>query len=186
MKEEKNKEETKTTEKPISKEEKLIQEKDNKINELTETIQRLQADFENYKKRVQVENLQLKTYCTKDIILKLLPILDTFELAFKNTDNKEEFEKGIEMIFAGFYQSLEDLGLKKIETESCKFDPFKHEVLLTHESEKEEGTILEEIQKGYILDDKVIRHSKVKIAKKKEGDKCGKGAADNEHKHKNT
>jgi molecular chaperone GrpE len=142
------------------------QKQDQHIKELTETLQRLQADFENYKKRVEKSNQDFKRYVQAEVIAKLLPTLDSFEMALKNTANKEEFIKGVELIFSQFYQTLEDSGLKKLET-NCKFDPYKHEVLLTQESDKEDGCILEELQKGYSFNDLIIRHSKVKIAKKK-------------------
>lgn len=141
--------------------------------ELTETIQRLQADFENYKKRVENQNFEIKKYAKAELITKLLSVLDSFELALKNTENKEEFIKGVELIYSQLFQTLEDLGLRKIQTNGCKFDPYKHEVLITKESNKEDGVILEELQKGYMLDDKVIRHTKVKIAKKSSKPKDG-------------
>jgi len=147
---------------------KLVSEK----AELIDTLQRLQADFENDKKRTNKQVSELKKYVEADLIKKLLPILDNFEMALKNTSNKDEFIKGIELIFSSFFQTLEDLGLKKIES-NCKFDPYKHEVLLTQECDKQEGTILEELQKGYAFKDIIIRHSKVKVAKaKKNGEKC--------------
>ncbi len=160
--------------------------KDTEIKELTETIQRLQADFENYKKRVEAQNKDLKKYAVADIITKLLPILDSFELALKNTGNKDECLRGVKLIYSQLFQTLEDAGLRPIETNG-RFDPYKHEVLISQESDKEDNIILEELQKGYMLDDTVIRHSKVKVAKKKvsekkDGDKDEKGASSNEHK----
>jgi len=146
------------------KEEPKIDAKQQQIEELTGTLQRLQADFENYKKRVDKENKEFKKYVEADLVRKLLPILDNFEIALKNTSNKDEFIKGIELIFSSFFQALEDMGLKKIEING-KFDPYRHEVLLTQECDKDEGTILEELQKGYSFKDIIIRHSKVKVAK---------------------
>ncbi len=143
-------------------------EKDLKIKELTETIQRLQADFENYKKRVEKQSLELNKYIKAEVITKILPTLDSFELALKNSKDKEEFKKGVELIYSQLFQTLEDMGLRPIESNG-KFDPYKHEVLLTEKSDKDDGAILEELQKGYILEDTVIRHSKVKIAKKIKG-----------------
>jgi len=151
------------------KEVKGIDEKDKKIGELIDTLQRLQAEFENYKKYVEKQKSGFVKYAKEDLIVKILPILDSFEMALKNTDDKEKFVKGVELIFSQLYQLLENEGLKPIEALGKTFDPYKHEVLLTQESDKEEDTILEELQKGYILDDKVIRHTKVKVAKKKSG-----------------
>jgi len=149
------------------------QKKDTSVSskkELTETVQRLQADFENYKKQVEKQNLELNKCIKAEIITNLLPILDSFELALKNTQNQEEFKKGVKLIYSQLFQTLEDMGLRIINT-NTKFDPYKHEVLITQKSNKEDNMILEELQKGYILDDNVIRHSKVKIAKKNKGDK---------------
>ena len=93
-------------------------------------------------------------------------MLDTFEIAFKNTNDKEKFVEGMKMIYGIFHSTLEEEGLKPIKAEGEKFDPYKHEVLLKEESDKPEGTILEEFQKGYMLNDKVLRFSKVKISGK--------------------
>ena len=153
-----------------TKEHKMTKEKKLKKEELTETLQRIQADFENYRKQIDKQNLEINKRIKADLITRLLPILDSFELALKNTKNKEEFTKGIKLIYSQLFQTLEDMGLRIIQTDN-KFDPYKHEVLMTQESNKENNTILEELQKGYMLDDNVIRHSKVKIAKKTKGDK---------------
>ena len=105
-------------------------------------------------------------FACQGIITKLLPILDNFELAIQHKDNKEEFVKGIELIYAELNEILHQNGLKVIETEGKKFDPCFHEALMSEKSDKEEGTILEEFQKGYMINDKVLRHSKVKISGK--------------------
>jgi molecular chaperone GrpE len=143
-----------------------------KVIELTETLQRLQADFENYKKQMEKQCLETNKRAKADFINRLLPILDSFELGLKNSKDKEEFKKGMELIFSQFFQTLEDMGLRKIEL-SKQFDPYKHEVLITEESNKKDNTILQELQKGYMLDDMVLRHTKVKVAKNK-GDTNGK------------
>jgi molecular chaperone GrpE len=141
------------------------------IAELTETLQRLQAEFENYKKRVEREKEEFLRYAKADLITKLLPILDSFELALKNTSDKEKFIKGVELIFAQLHSLLESEGLKPIKAVGEKFDPYKHEVLMKQKSDKDEDIILEELQKGYMLNDKVLRHSKVKVSKKEINDK---------------
>jgi len=140
-------------------------EKDKKITELTDTLQRLQAEFENYKKYVDKQKAEFVKYAQADLIDQLLPCLDSFELALKNTTDKEKLIKGIELIYSQLYSLLEKQGLKKIDA-TGKFDPHFHEVLLKEDSNKEEDTILEELQKGYMLGDKVLRHTKVKVSKK--------------------
>ncbi len=134
------------------------------IKELTDTLQRLQADFENYKKRVDKEKEQLKLVTTAKVIAQLLPMIDSFEIAVKNSGNQEQLRKGVELLYAQFAAFLKNIGVKAIETK--KFDPTKHEVLLQEEKDVEDDTITEELQKGYMLNDVVIRTSKVKIAKR--------------------
>lgn len=136
------------------------------ISELTDTLQRLQAEFENYKKRVDKEKQEFVKYAHAGLILELLPMLDSFELALKSSKDNEKFVKGVEMVFAQLYSILEKEGLRPINTLGQKLDPHKHEVLMREKSDKEEDIILEELQKGYMLDDKVLRHSKVKISEK--------------------
>ncbi|MAH33050.1 nucleotide exchange factor GrpE [archaeon] len=147
------------------------------IVELKESLQRLQAEFENYKKRTDKEKQDFITYAKADIINKILPTIDTFEIALKNTSDKEKFVKGIEMVYAQIFSLLENEGLRPIEALGKKFDPFFHEVLLKQKSNKDEDIVLEELQKGYMLNDKVLRHSKVKVSEKvkeKEENKCEK------------
>jgi molecular chaperone GrpE len=158
----KQKQETKKEETPT--EVQKVDEKDKKIEELTDSLQRLQAEFENYKKRTDKENCNFMKFANANLIGELLPLLDSFELAFKNKDSKE-FVQGVELIFAQLFSILEKQGLRPIHAEGKKFDPYKHEVLLQEPSDKDE-IVLEELQKGYMLQDKVLRFSKVKIGKK--------------------
>lgn len=160
---------------------KKIEDKDKKIAELTELAQRVQADFENYIKRAEQEQKNFIVNANKDIIKRLLPVLDSFELALKNTQNPEEFKKGVELMHAQLFSVLGNEGLKHIEAKGQKFDPHKHEAFLQEEAE-EEGVVLEELQKGYLLNDSVLRHSKVKISKKREN---AKEIPDNNNKQEN-
>ena len=147
-----------------------VDPKDAKIAELTDTLQRLQADFENYKKRVDKENQQYAKYSNMKLIANMLPLLDSFELAIKNANGSDisKFRKGVELIFAQFFSMLEKEGLRPINAVNQKLDPYKHEVLMQQEcEEKQDGIVLEEFQKGYMFNDAVIRHSKVKIGKRK-------------------
>jgi len=145
-------------------EETKSEEKPNEIEELTELLKRTQANFENYRKQVEKRIEEYQQFATKDLLLQLLPILDNFELALKtSTNNVEDLKKGVEMIYVQFFQLLESQGLQAIDC--CdKFDPYQHEALMKEPSDKPEGTILEELQKGFIMNEKVIRHAKVKIS----------------------
>ncbi len=144
---------------------------EDKVTELVQTIQRVQAEFENYKKRVERDKQKFIDLSQEKIILKLLPILDNLELAMQNADNTE-FAKGIDLIYGDLMETLQKEGLIKIEAQGG-FNPELHEAMMTEEG-KEDNKIVEEMQKGYKLKEKVIRHSKVKISKKKEAkdDKC--------------
>ena len=131
--------------------------------ELTLLLQRTQADFENFRKRAEEEKKELNYYFKKEVITSLLPTLDMFELALKHTENKDEFIKGMEMIYAQFLATLENEGLEPIK-EVKIFNPEEHEAVMAEESDEKEGTILEELQKGYKINGKVVRCSRVKVS----------------------
>ncbi len=140
-----------------------------KITELTDTLQRLQADFENYKKRQERETKEFIKFANAHLIAKFLPVLDTLDVAIKNAakdNHNPQYVKGIELLHAQLLSVLQSEGLLSIKCEGKKFDSNLHDVMLKEPSDKEEGTILEEFQKGYLLHSKVLRHSKVKISGK--------------------
>jgi molecular chaperone GrpE len=147
----------------------LIDSKDSQIAELTDTLKRLQAEFENYKKRADKECNNIIKNANSGLIKELLPVLDSFELALKNDNYQspelEKFHKGLELIYSQLYSILEDQGLRSIDTKNQKFDPFRHEVLMIKESTEPDDKILQEFQKGYFLNENIIRHSKVMISK---------------------
>ena len=143
---------------------KQLEEKTQKIEELTDTLKRLQAEFENFKKWVEREKSEFVRYAHADLIGKMLSVFDSLELSLNNTADKEKLIEGIKLIFAQLHSLLESEGLKPIKAVGEKFDPYRHEVLLKQESDKPDDTILEEFQKGYTLNDKILRHSKVKIS----------------------
>src|SRR3989338_6729498 len=145
---------------------KELEQKDKTIEELTDTLKRLQAEFENYRKRIDKEKTEYRKYANAEIIAEILPIIDGFEIALKNTADHKKFIDGMKLIYVQIYSMLEAQGLRLIKTDGEKFDPYKHEVLMKEESDKPEGTILEEFQKGYMLNGKVLRFSKVKISGK--------------------
>tara|TARA_Y100000034_G_scaffold29691_2_gene36042 strand:+ start:1841 stop:2335 length:495 start_codon:yes stop_codon:yes gene_type:complete len=157
--------EKKESKEKISKDKSKNKDK-NKTKELTESLQRLQAEFENYKKRTDKQNQEFTKYSNKELILKLLPLLDNFDLALKNTENHEDFVKGVELIFAQFVEVLEKQGLHKIDSVGKVFNPHIHEALMQDKNEnKKDNEIVEEFQTGYTLNDQVIRNSKVKVNK---------------------
>lgn len=134
--------------------------------EQIDTLKRLQAEFENYKKWNAKEKADFVKYAHADMIAQTLPVLDSFEIALKNTSDKDKFIEGMKIVYAQFHSILEAEGLRPIKAVGEKFDPYRHEVLMKEESDKPDETILEEFQKGYMLNDKILRHSRVKVSGK--------------------
>ncbi|HLF17971.1 MAG TPA: nucleotide exchange factor GrpE [Candidatus Omnitrophota bacterium] len=136
---------------------------------------RLYAEFENARKRMEREKLEFLKYANEEIIGEFLNILDDLERSVAAAQAKHEdyqaFLKGIEMVMAHVYEMLKKNGVKAVEAKGKQFDPHHHEVLMQEESkDHEDGTVIEEFQRGYIYNDKVIRTAKVKVAKNiKEG-----------------
>jgi len=95
-----------------------------------------------------------------------LPIIDSFELAFKNKDQHEDFVKGVELIYSQLFDLIDKSGVQVINPINEKFDPHFHEPLMQKESEKPENTILEVLQKGYLMHGKLLRTAKVVVSKK--------------------
>ena len=152
---------------------KQLGEETKKVNEYLDHLQRLQAEFDNYRKKAEQERQGIMKQANHGLIQKFLGILDSFESAFKNRKEDDEFAKGMKLVFLEIYLTLEKEGLKKIDCLGKKFDPKLHEVMLQEESKEEEGTIIEELQKGYMLNDRVIRFSKVKTSKGGKDEKLG-------------
>ena len=134
---------------------------DKKVEELIETLQRLQAEFENYRKRTENEKSEMVKSANKSLIKKMLPILDNFSLALKNTADVKQFIKGIELVFAQFQEILKEQGIEKVHTE--KFNPEMHEAIMYGEGK--EGKIIEVFQDGYMLDGRILRPARVKVGK---------------------
>lgn len=143
----------------------IIQKKDQEISGLNNKLMRLQADFINYKNRVEKDKKNIYSYALEDIIVQLLPILDNFERALNNMDEGNSYYQGVKMIYDQMIGVLSKNGLKEIDCEGKYFDPNFHHAVISEESDEDEGMILEVLQKGYMLNDKVIRPTMVKVAK---------------------
>lgn len=144
-----------------------LQEAKAKAEEYYAHLQRLKAEFDNFRKRTQKEKEETAKYAAEQIIIDLLPVLDNLERAIDSTRANKDFEalsQGMDMIVRQFRKVLEDEGLNLIETIGKEFDPNLHEALLKEASDQEPNTILEEYQKGYFLKDRVIRPAKVKVS----------------------
>lgn len=153
---------------------KIKQEIDKKAREAKEYYDRwlrVQADFQNYKKRVEKEKQAIYKYASQDLINKLLPVLDNFELALQSVDDEtaqdmDSFSQGIKMILKQLKGILEEEGVKEIKAVGEEFDPNYHEAVEQVEAQNyEPNTIINVVRKGYMYKDKVLRPSLVKVSK---------------------
>jgi molecular chaperone GrpE len=148
----------------------LLQERD-KSAEYLDNWRRAAADFSNYKKRIEKDNAEFTKFANTTLITRLLPILDDFERAFQTVpDNLRALTwvDGIFLIARKMAAILEAEGLKPIEALNQPFDPRLHEAVIHEETDQHaDGTVIAELQKGYKLNDRVIRPTLVKVAKKK-------------------
>ncbi len=134
--------------------------------ELKNRLLRLQADFDNYRKRVRAEKEELIEFANQELIKKLLPVLDNMDRACSSSEQSVEgIREGLEKIAKQFKELLEKEGVTPIECEGEPFDPNCHEAVLCEEgSEHPSNTVVQELQKGYRMKDKVLRPSMVKVA----------------------
>lgn len=135
-----------------------LQEKDNRLK-------RLQADFENFRRRTSKEREEIGNVVTQELLKNLLPIVDNFDRAMATEQQDgEAFKKGVEMIYTQLGETLKNVGLEPIETEGQKFDPNFHQAVMRVENpDLDDDTIAQELQKGYIVKGKVIRPSMVQV-----------------------
>ena len=144
-----------------------LERRDEEIIELKSHIQRLQADFDNFRKQGEKQKQDLIRYANEGLIVKFLDIYEDMERALENSSNEEELREGLELIYSKMKNALEKEGVEEIPAVGEKFDPFKHEALLTVDSpDHENNEIVDELMKGYTLKDKVIKYSKVRVCKK--------------------
>lgn len=142
--------------------------KDEKIEELTDRLTRQMAEFDNFRKRTEKEKSQMYEIGAKDIIEKILPVVDNFERGIAAVPEEEKsnpFAEGMEKIYKQLMTTLEEIGVKPIEAVDQEFDPdFHNAVMHVEDEEVGENIITEEFQKGYLYRDSVVRHSMVKVA----------------------
>lgn len=131
--------------------------------ERRERLLYLQAEFDNYRKHFEREREMVIALAEEGLIRELLGTVDDLERLLKSRSDAAD-NGGLRLVFRNFMKTLEKHGLRRIEALGKRFDPHYHEVLLTEKSDLEEGTILEELQPGYMLKMKVLRPAKVKIA----------------------
>ncbi len=144
---------------------KQLTEAKKQAEEYKETLQRLQAEFDNYRKRIEAEKPSLIASANKELVTKLLEVLDSFDRALSA---KLLEDPGLKLIHKQIYTTLESEGLSLVQAIGNKFDPQLHEALSCKESDCEGDIILEEVRKGYLFKSKPIRPAQVIISKSKE------------------
>ena len=141
----------------------------NKISELEDSLLRSKADFINYRKRLEDEQVRLFKYCNEDLVKEMLPIIDSLERAINMDDNNlddevSKFLSGVKMIYCNLTSVLNKYGVKAIDGNNKPFDPAFHQAVMTEKCDMESGMVIEVLQKGYLLKDKVIRPAMVKVS----------------------
>ena len=143
--------------------------KDNKleqqVEELTDRLKRSMAEFDNFRKRTEKEKSSMYVIGAKDIVEKMLPIVDNFERGLAQAPEDDPFAEGMKMIYKQMMTAFDEMGVKPIEAVGKEFDPNLHNAVMHVEDESvSENTVVEEFQKGYTYKDFVVRHSMVKVA----------------------
>ena len=167
VREEATAEETVAEEQAEAKEEVVVDEKDEKVTELNNRLMRLQADFDNFRRRTQGEKEQLSGFVTAGVVGKFLKVLDNFERAEASAEKTADLESlltGMKQIRRQFEEVFKELGVEEIVAQDAKFDPNLHEAVMRGQNpDMEDETIDMVFEKGYKLHDRVIRHSKVRV-----------------------
>jgi len=148
----------------------LLKEKEESEKQIQAQFQRLQADFENFRKRTIKEKEDMRSLAARGIMEDLLPVLDNIHRALeagKQKGDLENFIQGIEMINSQFWDVLQSKGLECIDCKGKEFDPEIHQAVMQKEvTDSEDNIVLDEVQKGYLLNGKMIRPSMVSVSKK--------------------
>ncbi len=143
--------------------------KDEKIEELNDRLMRQMAEFDNFRKRSEREKSQMFEIGAKDIVEKILPVIDNMERGLATVSPEaletDAFAQGMEKVYKHFMTVLEQAGVKPIEAVGCEFNPdFHNAVMHVEDEEVGENVVVEEFQKGYMYKESVVRHSMVKVA----------------------
>lgn len=154
--------------KSFFKKDKKKDKKDELIEELTDKYKRTFAEFDNFRKRSEKEKSAMYEIGARDVIEKILPVVDNFERGFLAVSDEEKatpFAEGMDKIYKQLLKTLEDMGVKEIEAEGKEFDPNLHNAVMHVEDEElGENVVAEVLQKGYTYRETVVRHSMVKVA----------------------
>ena len=135
------------------------------IEDLTDRLKRSMAEFDNYRKRTEKEKSSMYIIGARDIVEKMLPIMDNFERGLAQAPEDDPFAEGMKMIYKQMITAFDEMGVKPIEAVGKEFDPNLHNAVMHVEDESVgENIVVEEFQKGYTYKDFVVRHSMVKVA----------------------
>lgn len=138
-----------------------------KLAEMQDKYLRLSAEFDNYRRRTLREKMELSKYAGETVLMNILPLLDDFERALSHMDTGTDctaMKEGIDLIYAKLLEFLKQNGVKEIESLNCDFNVDLHHAVAKKEvDKKEKGKVVEVVQKGYYLQDRVLRHSKVVV-----------------------
>ena len=139
--------------------------KTEQIEELTDRLQRTMAEFDNYRKRTEKEKASMYVIGAKEVVEKILPVVDNFERGLVSAQEGDAFAEGMQMVYKQLMAALSEMGVQPIEAVGQAFDPNLHNAVMhVEDPEAGENTIVEELQKGYLYKDFVVRHSMVKVA----------------------
>nr|WP_295309952.1 nucleotide exchange factor GrpE [uncultured Blautia sp.] len=157
--------ETKTKTSFFGKKKKEKDKFEQQIEELTDRLKRSMAEFDNYRKRTEKEKSSMYIIGARDIVEKMLPIVDNFERGLAQAPEEDPFAEGMKMIYKQMMTAFDEMGVKPIEAVGKEFDPNLHNAVMHVEDESVgENIVVEEFQKGYTYKDFVVRHSMVKVA----------------------
>ena len=136
-----------------------------KVEELTDRLKRTMAEFDNFRKRTEKEKASMYVIGARDIVEKILPVVDNFERGLAQAPEGDAFADGMKMIYKQLMTALDEMGVKEIEAKGKEFDPNLHNAVM-HVEDENAGTneVVEVFQKGYTYKDFVVRHSMVKVA----------------------
>src|SRR5690606_17134337 len=141
------------------------------IQELRDKYLRLVAEFDNFKKRSLKEKIEMSKMAGQEVITMLLPVLDDFDRARKvalSSETQDSFSEGVDLVYQKLYSTLQQKGLKEMDMSSGEFDPELHDAIadIDVQDPAQKGKIIDTIEKGYFLNDKIIRHAKVIVGKR--------------------
>lgn len=136
------------------------------LEEVQDLLRRKQAEFDNYRKRVEREQKEFAAYAASDLVLGILPVLDNLERALESsrTGSPDQIREGVEIIYRQFHDTLKKAGLREVDALGQDFDPHVHEAVARVDSpDHREGEVLEVLQKGYFLKERLLRPAMVKV-----------------------